>query len=212
MTGKKINEKAELVISFDDYHPLNIRLAEMLKTRDLPGIFFIETLKKEAKEQIARIHEMGFKIGCHTLSHVQDLKALNVEECRAEMQIAKRQIEDITGEPCETLAYPRGRFNDQVIEIAKNSGFKEARTTHVLKTEPTQDSFRTPTTIHIYSGRKEYGGRNWIQMAEFYLDHVLRKGGIFHLWGHAEEIDRNGEWVRLDHFLKELNALFSKPI
>lgn len=205
MKGIKIN-KAELIVSIDDYDPLNMRLADLFGRLKIPAIFFIETIRREARDQIRQLHELGFEIGNHTLHHVPDLKALNVEECRAELQISKQQIEDITGKDCEVIAWPRGRFNDQVIEIAEKAGFKEARTTHVLRTEAASDPFRTPTTIHMYDGRKEYAGRPWLTMADFYWDDVSRRGGIFHIWGHAEEIDRFNQWQMVENFFKKIIA------
>lgn len=203
MITKKINDKAELIVSVDDYHPLNMKLAEMLLELKIPATFFIPTILREAQDQIRSLHAMGFSIGCHTLSHPSDMKLLTLEECRSQLQIPKRQIEEITGKPCETLAYPRGRFNEQVIEVAKNVGFKEARTTHVLKTK-TEDPFRTPTTIHIYDGRKEYGGRPWRVMADFYLDHAKKLGDFFHIWGHAEEIETYHQFPALKEFLSKI--------
>jgi peptidoglycan-N-acetylglucosamine deacetylase len=29
------------------------------------------------------------------------------------------------------------------------------------------------------------------------FDRALRDGGVFHLWGHSWEIERNGDWDRL---------------
>lgn len=197
--------EAELILSFDDYHPSNVRIAEAMNRLGLVATFFIETLPAGAMGQIEELHAMGHEIGSHTLHHPPDIKQLSSEQIVSEVTVSKHMIEDVTGKPCETIAYPRGRFNDDVIEIVKRAGYLEARTTHVLKTS-TEDPFRTPTTIHAFDGRKEYGGRTWEVMARFYLDHVIRKGGFFHLWGHAFEFERDGTLPKLEAFLKTIDA------
>ena len=134
MTPNRLKNNVDLVLSFDDYHEGNLKIAERLTQLGLTATFFIELATAGAKEQIKTLHGMGFKIGSHTLTHPADLKAISAEECRSELETSKRMIEQLTDEPCTVLAYPRGRFNDDVVAMAKGSGYMEARTTHVLKT------------------------------------------------------------------------------
>jgi len=202
MISKKINNNTKLVLSFDDYHPLNIKIAEMLLKLNLPATFFIDTFYKESHDQIKKLFEMGFEIGGHTFQHPQDLRALPLEEAKSEIEIGKRQIENITGEECKSFAYTRGRFNDEVVGLVKAAGFDEARTTKILRTSFVK-SYEMPATIHFYNGRKEYGGKGWRVWADFYLDTVRKNGGIFHMWGHSAEIDRDGDWENVESFLRE---------
>lgn len=180
-----------------------MRAAKILLEAGLPGMFFIETASFEAQQQIKELSALGFEIGGHTMTHPKDLKALTAEQCSGEVSICKSQIEKITGKPCTSFAYPRGRFNDVVVEIVKAAGYEDARITHVLKIEA-PDQFRMPTTIHMFDVRKEYDGRTWLGMADFYLDHAIKKGGMFYLWGHAGELDRAGQWNMFKGFLKKL--------
>lgn len=203
MIGKAISNNVQLVLSFDDYHPANIRLAELLKKYDLPATFFIETLTPGAEQQIKQLSKMGFEIGSHTMGHPPDIKQLSAEALRAELETSKLQIEGWTKKECRVFAYPRGRFNDDVVKAVERAGYTEARTTHVLKTA-VEDPLRMPTTIHIFNGRKEYDGRPWMVMADFYLDYVKRTGGIFHLWGHAFELERDYLWPDLEIYLMRL--------
>ena len=43
-----------------------------------------------------------------------------------------------------------------------------------------------------------YGKSDWVATAEVVLEHVLIRGGVFHLWGHSWEIDQTGEWRNLE--------------
>ena len=197
---------AWLVISFDDYAKDNVAVAARMQRMGWPVNFYIEVGTSEARRQIAELHKLGAEIGSHTVTHPPDIKRLDAAQLESEIKNSKLIIEDITGVECEDFAYPRGRFNDAVVECVKDAGYKTARTTHVLHTDP-GDPFRMETTIHMFDGRKEYKGRPWDIMAQFYLDDVIRKGGTFNIWGHLKEMSHNNGWHR---FWKFMDALKSK--
>jgi len=208
MITNKIRNDAFLILSFDDASPENIKLAKFLKQEGLKATFFIPTgLTGENFDEIKALHELGFDIGGHSVTHPSDLKQLPIEEALTEIQLCKNQIEKLTKKPCISFAYPRGRFNEQTIMLVKKAGYKEARTTHVLHTNYSLDHYRIPTTVHVYDGRKEYQGRHWYDMAQFYFEHVLKRGGTFHLWGHAHEIERDGQWNNFERFIWRIKKM-----
>lgn len=69
------------------------------------------------EEQLRELKEAGAKLGWHTWTH-RDLTTLSDEEI----------IRELTCPPeyGEFLAYPYGLYNDRVIAIAKELGFKDA--------------------------------------------------------------------------------------
>lgn len=188
-------------ISFDDYHPMNFQIAEMLNTHGLKATFYIDTQHPDSRDQIKKISEMGHEIGGHTIHHPQDLKAIPSIEVVGEVEGCKKMIESITKKTCTSFAYPRGRYNKEVADIVKRAGFLEARTTKVLKTS-FEDPYEKPTTVHLYDGRVEYNGKDWTEIANLFLDEVKKNGGIFSVWGHAFELVRDDTWNRLDELLQ----------
>lgn len=202
---RTIGGKGKVCLSFDDYDPLNEKVDEILHRQGIEATFFIPTGEHRARQQIQQLFERGHEIGGHTINHPADLKRLLHVEAVGEIDGGRRMIEAITKRPCTAFAYPRGRFNEDVVEIVRRSGFTEARTTHVLKTR-SDDPFRTPTTLQIFEGRKEYQGRGIMDLAKFYLDDVVKNGGTFHAWGHAGEIDRDGLWNTLGELVVLLGA------
>ena len=67
-------------------------------------------------QQICELVNMGCKLGWHTWSH-RDLTKLSREE----------QIKEITPPfPMDYFAYPYGVFNQDIIELVKQAGFKKA--------------------------------------------------------------------------------------
>jgi hypothetical protein len=47
---------------------------------------------------------------------------------------------------------------------------------------------------------------DWSVMSRKILMELLEDGGIFHLWGHSWEIEKKGEWGKLDSFLSEVST------
>lgn len=207
MLSNKIKNNAKLILSFDDYHPLNIKLGKLLKSRGLIATFYIETNNPAALTQIKKLHAMGHEIGGHTLSHPSDLKALPIMEAKAEMEACKQQIENITGEECYSFAYPRGRYNEDIIYLLKKIGYKDARTTKVLNYDNPIDYYQLETTLHIYDGRKEYNGKRWDEFVDEYLEAAIARQGVFSIWGHAWEMDRDDQWERFIKFLDKVQPL-----
>lgn len=209
MIYNKLNTGGKIILSFDDYSEHNIRLAKLLNKYNLRATFFVETLTKDYQDQIKELNDMGFTIGGHTITHPSDLKALPVTQVKSEIETCKKAIENITGKECKVFAYPRGRYNDQVKLIVRSCEFDEARTTRVLHTK-SDDPLALDTTVHVYDGRTEYDGRTWLEMAEFYLDSVIKSGGDFHLWGHANEINRDKQWNKLEQFFEHITKYIER--
>jgi peptidoglycan-N-acetylglucosamine deacetylase len=225
-SGEKRSKTAPrlaLTTSWDDGHPLDLRVAELLAKYGLQGTFYIplETghpiLRGEQVSELAKV----FEVGAHTLHHV-DLTATPDAEAKNEIAASKRHVEEITDKACRTFCFPRGRFARRHVAMVKNAGFAAARTVELLSLNaPTQtDGFSLiPTTVQAYSHtplaywkncakrlkpanllRAIGGGTNqdWASIAIFMLERASESGGVFHLWGHSWEIEETGQWQALE--------------
>jgi peptidoglycan/xylan/chitin deacetylase (PgdA/CDA1 family) len=67
----------------------------------------------------------GMELGSHSLSH-PDLRTLDDAELRRELEESKSAVEQITGGPCRTLAYPFGLYDDRVVAAAGAAGYELA--------------------------------------------------------------------------------------
>jgi len=223
-------EKAVVTTSWDDGHPLDLKLAEMLRKYDIPATFYIPIERaKRGCMNPDEIREIGesFDIGGHTYHHVK-LPRLSIEQAEKEIVESKRRLEEITGSELLSFCYPYGRFNDQVISIVKGAGFIGARTMKSL-TRSIEDPFKMGTTVpaadwlfvaHIMHSLTSGDLRlfffmlsnnlffkGWDRIALETLDFVVKNGGVWHLWGHSWEIDSNNDWGRLEEVLREIRAL-----
>ncbi|MGB6408731.1 MAG: polysaccharide deacetylase family protein [Planococcus donghaensis] len=108
------DEKVVLVTIDDAPDKHSIEMAETLKNQGVPAIFFVNghfLATDEKKQQLKKIHEMGFAIGNHTYSH-QDLKGLTEQQQQEEILKVSDMIEEITGEKPKFFRAPFGSNTD----------------------------------------------------------------------------------------------------
>jgi len=217
-------EKISIVTtSWDDGHPLDVRLAKLLSSYGILGTFYVPlnngAFPIMAAEQIRSLKTIGMEIGSHTETHPV-LTKLSRDQVLHELIKSKRILENISGEPVVSLAYPKGKFNSTIPPWVAAAGYKLARTTVAFRTEvqfaplsmPVSfQFFPHPRIVHLRHALKERNLRgivNWyrfwwmesdlINLSELVLEHVLEYGGILHIWGHSWEIEEFGLWGLLE--------------
>jgi peptidoglycan/xylan/chitin deacetylase (PgdA/CDA1 family) len=77
----------------------------------------------------------------HTRFH-PTLTRLDDQECIEELAQSKREVEQLTGVPCEHFAYPYGRYGSREVAMLKATGYKTGRTTAVGWNDERSDPFR----------------------------------------------------------------------
>jgi peptidoglycan/xylan/chitin deacetylase (PgdA/CDA1 family) len=211
--------------SWDDGHVLDIKLANLLKKYGLKGTFYISAENREFKKkelltnrQIISLSR-DFEIGAHTMTHPR-LSKVGKKESEAEIAESKIYLEKLTGKKIISFCYPGGDYNHTHISQLKKAGYKMARTTKRFSTGTAKNPYETPTTIHAYRHWSDViqiakvANYNPIKFTNYYLnwdklaialfDQVLKHGGIFHLWGHSWEINKNKDWERLENVFRYL--------
>lgn len=94
-----------------------------------------------SRENMLTLSANGFDFGAHTRTH-KKLVSISREEARYEVEMGKKDLEDLLQKPIHSFAYPYGDFNDQIIALVRNSGFKAARTVHTGNTHQEKDLLR----------------------------------------------------------------------
>lgn len=197
------NTRMKLMTSWDDGAKSDLKLAQLLKSYQLPGIFFLPNAGLQLS--LAEIRELAldFEIGGHTVSHPHDMKDLVYEDLVAEIWNNKMWLETVSGQMLEWFCYPRGRYDDRVIKAVQESGFKYARTTLQGVTDWDESNpYRIHTSVHVYDYKPEYGDKTWLEYAKGVFLTAKEKDGYFHLWGHSWEIDRQQLWGELEELFK----------
>lgn len=223
--------RALFTTSWDDGHPLDLRLAEMLGRYGLKGTFYIPSpesgLTTVTASEIRSLHEAGMEIGAHTMSHAV-LTGLDSGRVRREVRDSKNWLENILGEPVHAFCYPLGKFNARVCSIVQECGFLIARTTVAFQSGRQFDPIRMPVScqfmrhsrqIHLRHALREVNAGGLIRwlyqmratddldtLCARMIRNAADSGGVFHPWGHSWEIEEHGLWPMLDHMLRLVAA------
>ncbi len=217
--------KVLITTSWDDGHPLDLKLCSVLKNYGMSATMYIPITNPENKV-ISRDEIRGiakdFEIGGHTYNHTW-LTQVEEDKMIYELTESKNVLESIIQKEVVSFCYPRGLYNKKVIEKVKQSGYKLARTVKSLCTMSSRPLEYHPTihafdynliakSKHIVSAsdrslaikllRNRNGFKRWDIIAKMSLDHVLENGGIWHLWGHSWEIDYYSNWSLLRKVLE----------
>ena len=74
---------------------------------------------------VRALHATGMEIGSHAMSHC-DLTLLDDERLAYELTASKQRLEEITGSPCRTFAYPFGLHDERVERAVEAAGYELA--------------------------------------------------------------------------------------
>jgi peptidoglycan/xylan/chitin deacetylase (PgdA/CDA1 family) len=96
---------------------------EMLNSmfNKLPQISRVNYMSSEHLKQLS---DSGFEIGSHGMIHsllIADY--MNEEKALNELQKSKQWLEAVTGKPVTAYCFPAGRYNANMIELAKQVGY-----------------------------------------------------------------------------------------
>ncbi|HZQ51581.1 MAG TPA: polysaccharide deacetylase family protein [Bryobacteraceae bacterium] len=221
-------QKAIVTTSWDDGHPADLRLAEMLSRHNLPATFYVPVIGPDGKPTlqsngIRSLRRAGFEIGAHTICHTI-LTGIPQTRVRTEVFDSKAVLEDTLGEPITMFCYPKGRFDRHTVACLREAGYRGARTTRVLATPRNFHRYEMPTTIQAFptrpmgyirnlTRRMAFGSlysyctrhcrqKSWVDLGKQLFDTVRQRGGIWHLYGHSWELESLHLW-------DDLNDLFT---
>lgn len=91
-------------------------------------------------EQVKEISDAGLDIGSHSVSHA-DLKELNAEELKREVEGSRAVLEEVTGREPAFFAYPEGKFNALVRKAVIDAGYEGAVATNPGRGTPYDDVY-----------------------------------------------------------------------
>jgi len=212
--------KLIVTTSWDDTSRMDLKLCELLENYGIKATFYTVSNwigKKISTDEVRHISE-AHEIGAHTLNHVT-LTRVGKEVARSEILDSKISLEKIIEKPITSFAYPRGLYRREHVAMVKEAGFLCARTTKPYFTE-VENPFEINVTMHAAPHKvmdfmglarlfrqtpktifKLYALKKWDKLGKMMFDSFLKRGGVFHIFGHAWEIDQYNSWARLENLL-----------
>src|SRR5437762_91335 len=102
--------------SWDDGHPLDMRVADLLSRYGFAGTFYQPLSNREglpvmAPSDVRRLSE-SFEIGSHTIDHCY-LDRVDEAEARRQIAGGKDRIEQILGHQVSGFCYPGGHYTSK---------------------------------------------------------------------------------------------------
>lgn len=219
-----------ITTSWDDGHPKDFLISELLDKYNLKGTFYIP--RNNPERQVMSEHQLillskNNEIGGHTLNHIR-LTNLDMNVVEAEVSGCYLWLKDLLHKDPVSFCFPLGFYNSRVIDCVKQAGFKIARTTELLSVSPITSFKVIPTTIQVY----EHGGTTYLKhlvkrfkfknmflwmkgasnadiltLTDYYINYIIKHDGCFHLWGHSWEIEEFQLWDKLELIFKHISNL-----
>jgi peptidoglycan/xylan/chitin deacetylase (PgdA/CDA1 family) len=132
-----------IAVTFDDgYHNVIENAVPILQELQIPATIFVTTGKlgqrpdwvigknnKDRYEKIAtaqellQLDEKRYILGSHTVNH-KNLAQLDEAAIRDELAHSKRDLETLLGSEVSLLAFPFGAYDERVLSIAREEGYK----------------------------------------------------------------------------------------
>jgi peptidoglycan/xylan/chitin deacetylase (PgdA/CDA1 family) len=222
----RAKNRAVVTTSWDDGHPLDVRLAGRLAELGMRGTFYVpleyDDHPRMSCAEMRELHSMGMEIGSHTVTHLR-LTRVSDDVALQEFIESKDRLEQIMGIQVPSFCFPEGKFAKRFEPLLRMAGYRLARTTVAFRTETKFDPFAMPVTFQLWPHSRQILARhalkegnlqglsNWTRLwrgesdltrlAERTMEHIERSGGILHIWGHSWEIEQAGLWPLLEGVL-----------
>jgi peptidoglycan-N-acetylglucosamine deacetylase len=218
--------------SWDDGHPLDLRVAELLNKYALRGTFYVPMRAENQTMTVPQLRELStrFEVGAHTLAHTV-LTSVGPAVAWEEIAGGRLWLQETLGGACTMFCPPRGKFAAKHIGMVQRAGFLGLRTVGLLSLEfprvvqgvavmaTTCQAFPHSATAYFKNAlkRRKYTALweyvrsgcpvEWDIIARQLLERAALSGGIFHLWGHSWELEESGQWQRLEEVLRLLSEV-----
>lgn len=166
--GKALPPKPVL-ITLDDGYADNYRVAYPIlqKYQFTATIFLITDFvgnygKYLTWDQIKEMNDQGFVFEDHTLSHISLPKASD-EEIRNQLGKSREALEWRLGKKVEYLAYPGGEYDQRVIQLVKEAGYRAAFTVNFGR-DRINSTLYTLNRIPIFGSESHTFLRFWLRL------------------------------------------------
>lgn len=153
---EKVITRPSVVINFDDGYKDILHVKSFLKSHGIkPTVFLIadrqnanrqelETNKEFlSKKDILCLVRTGWEIGSHTATH-PNMNNLNDIQIKHEIIESKNILEKELNLPIRYLAFPKGRYSQQILKAVKKAGYDLALTMDDGQINRKTDLYRIP--------------------------------------------------------------------
>jgi peptidoglycan/xylan/chitin deacetylase (PgdA/CDA1 family) len=189
-----------VIFTFDDGYISDYNLAyPILKSHGIQGTSYIigkfpdhNTPNALSWSQIKEMSADGWDFGCHTYNHV-DMTKLSAAQIRKSLEEENQAFINQGLEPPKIMAYPSGKYNQQVIDVVKQYRLQGRKAFYESK-------FVDPNHVNPYeidSISADMRKPPRLKSREELVDKAVREKGIIVFRTHCmykEKVNDNGRW------------------
>ena len=143
----------DVAITFDDgYRSVYTHAFPILSELDVKGTVFVITdfvgktndwdwqiggrrFEHLNGSEIRELHAAGWEIGSHTVSH-RILTTIDRKAIQEELKNSKETLEQTLGAPVCSICPPFNRFNEEILELAREVGYTKCAVSFPLESPP----------------------------------------------------------------------------
>lgn len=196
-------KKKALTLSYDDGVHQDKRLIQVLNRYGIRATFNINSgilgvqpermSVEQAKELYTNsVHEVAVHGKMHPF-----LDQVPLPVAVQDVLEDRMNLEKMFGTIVRGMAYPYGRYTDEVVDAMKNIGIAYSRT--VITTH----DFRIPTDWLRLTTTCHHKDKRLMELVERFVDgKTNREPWLFYLWGHSYEFDNDDNWELIEGFAK----------
>ncbi len=184
-------KKPAVAITIDDGYKDALELLPITQKYNIPVTIFVLTQpenadRKELDHQgellswgdIQTLKNAGWTIACHGATH-KNFAKLTDQELSQEIIESKKVLETKLKTSINYFSYPKGVFNEKIVNVVKQAGFQAAFTVITGSISPQLNKFLLPRTVVNYFDKLSQNPQTYIQ-GPLLVGKVLK---LLNLWG-----------------------------
>ena len=208
-----------VTLSYDDGDTEDIRLVEILDRHGLKCTFNLNSGlfsqngeasrperkwgQKMTRDQATKLYKNTVhEIAVHGYTHPY-LDQLTLGQAAYEIVKDRETLEEQFDTVVRGMAYPYGRYSDEIVEMLRGCGIVYARTcVSTLKFDIPTDWLRMPATCH-------HANPALNSLVDTFLSKEMtnsRPPMLFYLWGHGFELERDNNWEIIENFAERMGG------
>jgi len=138
LNNEKRLTKTSVVITFDDgYKSIYTKLMPLAKEYNYPITVFVYTdfiydhaVNSTTWKDLQELNRNNITVESHTISHENLLEITNRTKLYHELYLSRKIIEMKMEKKISMIAYPFGRYNDEIIYLSKLAGYTKVFSTN----------------------------------------------------------------------------------
>ncbi len=174
--------KMDISLTFDDGYRDNLRIvAPILAKLGIPFTVFVSTQMNAegflARDEICELSRLpGVRIGSNGVSHCR-LTAVGNPKLKFELRESKRYLEDTIGRTVDSISFPHGAVDTEVLEETRRTGYLRAGTSvGKINSKPNfllgRNCIMAADNLRVFR-QKIYGAWDWHALTQLPVQRLM---------------------------------------